>query len=245
MSRSASAATTIALLPPSSSSVRPKRPATVWPTRRPIAVDPVNEMSGRRASCSMRSPMTGAGADGQREDAGQAVVGHHRVGDALHRHGAERRRFGRLPDDRVAAHRGEGGVPRPHGDGEVEGRDDPDRAERMPLFHHAVARALGRDGEAVELPREPGGEVADVDHLLHFAVAFGANLPHLERDEVAQRLLDRAQGVAEVAHEVAALRRRHVPPGAEGGGGSGRRRGRRPPRDANCTAAIGAPVVGS
>ena len=86
----------------------------------------------------------------------------------------------------------------------------------MPLFHHPVAGPFRRDGQAVELSRQPGREVADVDHLLHFAVALRADLAHLERDQIAQRLLGVAQRLAEVADQLAALRRRHRAPGGEG-----------------------------
>ena len=37
----------------------------------------------------------------------------------------------------------------------------------------AVARPLAGHGQAVELAREADGEVGDVDHLQHFATAFG------------------------------------------------------------------------
>ena len=47
----------IALLPPSSRIVRPRRSPTVLPTWKPIDVDPVNEMSGMRLSWSIRSPI--------------------------------------------------------------------------------------------------------------------------------------------------------------------------------------------
>ena len=63
----------------------------------------------------------------------------------------ERRLFGRLPDDAVAADERQRGVPRPHGDGEVEGRDDAGDAERMPALHHPMTAAFRRDGEAVKL----------------------------------------------------------------------------------------------
>ena len=53
-----------------------------------------------------------------------AVIGRDAVGDVLHRHRAERRRPGGLPHHRIAAHRGERGVPRPHRHREVERRDD-------------------------------------------------------------------------------------------------------------------------
>ena len=48
ISRFASAVTMIALFPPSSRIVLPKRPATVCATCRPMTVDPVNEISGSR-----------------------------------------------------------------------------------------------------------------------------------------------------------------------------------------------------
>ena len=161
-----------------------------------------------------------AGADDQGEDAGHAVIGHHLVGDALHRQGGERRRLGRLPHHRVAADGGDRRVPRPDGDREVEGGDDPDRPERMPLFHHPVPGPLGRDGQPVELTRQAGREVADVDHLLHFAVALGADLAHLERDQIAQRLLGVAQRLARGrAPASPRFGRRHRPPGGEGGSG--------------------------
>ena len=51
-----------------------------------------------------------------------------------------------------------------------------------------MARTLGSDGETVQLAREADGEVADVDHLLHFAEALGDDLPDLERHQRAQGL---------------------------------------------------------
>ena len=58
MSRLAFSVTTIALLPPSSRIVRPKRCATTPATWRPICVEPVKEISGMRASFSIFSPMS-------------------------------------------------------------------------------------------------------------------------------------------------------------------------------------------
>ena len=49
-SRSASSATMMALLPPSSRIDRPKRRATASATRWPTCVEPVNEINGRRRS---------------------------------------------------------------------------------------------------------------------------------------------------------------------------------------------------
>src|SRR5271154_4316855 len=74
--------------------------------------------------------------------------------DGLGGEGGERSFFGGLPDDGVAADEGEGGVPAPDGDGEVEGGDDADDAERMPGLHHAMFGTLGGDRETGELAGE-------------------------------------------------------------------------------------------
>ena len=60
-----------------------------------------------------------------------------------------------------------------------------------------MAGALGGDGETVKLARETDREIADVDHLLHFAEAFLQDLAGFERDEAAQRILVGAQFLAE------------------------------------------------
>ena len=52
--------------------------------------------------------------------------------------------------------------------------------------------ALGGDGQAVELARQADGEIADVDHLLHFAEALGGDLAGLEGDQAAELGLARA-----------------------------------------------------
>ena len=92
----------------------------------------------------------------------------------------------------------------------------PHDAQRMPGLHHPVVGALGGERQAVELARQADREVADVDHLLHFAQAFGGDLAGLERDQPAEVGLGRAQLFAEQAHQLAAARRRHVAPGLEG-----------------------------
>ncbi len=71
----------------------------------------------------------------------------------------------------------------------------------------SIMRWPGRsrgDRQAVELARQADGEVADVDHLLHFAEAFAGDLAGLDGDEAAQRLLVGAQLLAEQAHQLAA-----------------------------------------
>ena len=55
-SRSAVGVTMMALLPPSSRRLRPRRRLTTSPTWRPILVEPVAETSGMRGSLMRRSP---------------------------------------------------------------------------------------------------------------------------------------------------------------------------------------------
>jgi hypothetical protein len=74
---------------------------------------------------------------------------------------------------------------------------------------------------AVEHARLADGEVGDVDHLLHLAVALGLDLAHLQRNEAAEGVLVHPQRLAELAHDFAPARCRHLAPGR-----SGRRRRR-------------------
>ena len=90
-----------------------------------------------------------------------------------------------------------------------------DRPERMPLLDHPVPRPLAGDRQAVELPRQADGEVAHVDHLLDLALALRADLARLERDQQAEVRLLLAQGLADLADDLAADRRGDHPPGPE------------------------------
>ena len=157
---------------------------------------------------------------------------------------AERRLLGRLPERRVAADRGDHRVPGPDRDGEVEGGDDADRPERMPLLVHPVERPLGVHRQAVELARQADAEVGHVDHLLHLAQALGADLADLERDQLAEVVLVLAQRLAELAHDLAARRRRPALPVVEGRRRSTRRRARSRRSRLSRTAAIASPVAG-
>ena len=85
----------------------------------------------------------------------------------------------------------------------------------MPAFHHAVAGAFGRDGQAVKLARQADGKVANVDHFLHFAETFGRDLARLDRHQPAEIVLGCAKLLAEQAHQFATTRRGHQTPGFE------------------------------
>ena len=124
--------------------------------------------------------------------------------------------LGGLPHRRVAADDRQGRVPRPYRDREIEGGDDPDDAQRMPGFHHAVLGALGCNRQAVELAGETHRKIADVDHFLDFAQAFGGDLADLDGDQATESLLGRPQLLAEEANEFAPLGSRHEAPREEG-----------------------------
>ena len=220
-SRSALGATTMPLLPPSSSSERPSRAAISGESALPMAVEPVADTSGRRgssASCRARSapPITtssspsGASpnaAAARRKSAwhASAVSGVRSLG--FHTTGSPHTSASAAFQLHTAT-------------GKLNARDHADRAERVPGLEHAMAGALGGDRTAEELAREPHGEVADVDHLLHLAEALLGDLAGLERDELAERLLLASQLLAEQADELAAPRCGHVAPRLEGFGGS-------------------------
>ena len=140
-----------------------------------------------------------------------------RAGEDFHRRQRRKRRLLRwFPDHRIAADERERGVPGPDRDGKIERRNDRARPERMPRLRHPVAGALGGDDKAVQLPREPDGEIADVDHLLHFAQTLRDDFADLERDEGAESLLRGAKLLAEEAHELAPPGRRNLAPGKKG-----------------------------
>jgi hypothetical protein len=56
----------------------------------------------------------------------------------------------------------------------------------MPRLQHFVAGPLGRNGEAIKLPRQTSGEAANVDHLLHLAQSFGQDFAGLNRNETPE-----------------------------------------------------------
>ena len=49
-----------------------------------------------------------------------------------------------------------------------------------------MTRPLRLDREAIEHPGLTDGEIADIDHLLHLAFAFGDDFSRLERHELTE-----------------------------------------------------------
>ncbi len=216
-SGSALGRTISALLPPSSSRLRPSRPATATATARPMRTEPVAEISGSAGDAARRAP-TSPPPISRRGDAGRGLreVRQHLADEALAGGGAQRRLLRGLPHDGVAADQAEHRVPRPHRHREVERGDDADRAERVPLLHQAVAGPLAGDGQAVQLARQADGEVADVDPLLDLAQALARDLADLAGDQRAEVGALRAHPLADAPHQFAAARRRHRAPRGEG-----------------------------
>ena len=194
-SRSAVGATIAALLPPSSRISRPNRDGDDRGDGAAHAGRPGGRHDRHALVGGERGADVGPALDDLVEVGRRADVGGRPGQERVAGQRGERRLVGRLPDHRVAGDEGEGGVPRPHGDGEVERRDDGARAHRVPRLHQPVAGPLAGDRQAVQLPGEADGEVADVDHLLDLAAALGADLAGLDRDR-ARRGRPCARGAA-------------------------------------------------
>ena len=216
-SRSADGATMAALLPPSSSSVLPKRAATRGPTCAPIRSEPVALTSATRGSSRRRAALSRSVRTSWWTSAGAPTWAMAWSRIAEHASDVSGGQLGRLPDDGVAAHQRDGGVPGPHRGREVEGGDHRDDAARVPRLHQPMAGALRRHRAPVELTRQADGEVADVDHLLDLAEGLGADLAHLDGDEVGEILLVLLQETAEGLHEGPALGGGDRAPLQEGG----------------------------
>ncbi len=243
-SRSALGVTTQALLPPSSSSARPKRPAITGAISRPIRTDPVADTSATRGSSTRRRPPTRSPSTRWWTPAGAPTSSAARASRASVARARQQRRLGRLPDHGVAGHQGERGVPGVDRDREVEGGDDADHAQRVPGLHQPVARPLRGHGLAEQLARLTDGEVGDVDHLLHLAERLGGDLADLGGDQRGQILLVLGQQLAPALDQLAAHRCRHLPPGGERLGRPRRSRRRRPRSVWRRTEKITSPVIG-
>ncbi len=66
------------------------------------------------------------------------------------------------------------------------------------------------------MTRQANGEVADIDHFLHFAQTFLGDLARLPGHQLAKVGLVLAQQFAELPYQLATPRRGHLAPGLEG-----------------------------
>ena len=221
-SRLANSSTMMALLPPSSSRLLPRRRATRSATSRPTCVEPVNETRSTRRSSTKRVASSCAGVDEQLEDAAGnrcrsstrlqmrcTATAHSAVlGDGFH--------TVTLPQ--IAARKA---FHAHTATGKLKALITPTTPSGC---HCSNMRWLGRSEcieQAVEHARLADREVGDVDHLLHLAVALGLDLAHLERDEAAERRLVPAQLLADAGARPrrASARARRARPARDGARG--------------------------
>jgi hypothetical protein len=92
-------------------------------------------------------------------------------------------------------------------------------AEMMPVTpsgcqvsRHAMFVAFGGDRQAVELAGKPHSVVANIDHLLDFAEAFGLDLAGLNGNQLAERALVGTKLIAKQPHKFATLGSRDQTP---------------------------------
>src|SRR5207247_10232233 len=78
----------------------------------------------------------------------------------------------------------------------------------MPLFHQPMARPLRLNRQSVKLSRLTDREIADVDHFLHLAFAFGEDCSSLYRQWLAELVFHFAQRIAKRATRLAPRRAR-------------------------------------
>ena len=74
----------------------------------------------------------------------------------------------------------------------------------MPLLHQTVTWPFRLYRQAVKHARLTDREIADVDHLLYFAFAFGDDLSGLQGHELAELVFQVAQCIAEATNSLAA-----------------------------------------
>ena len=224
-SRSASANTTLADLPPSSSVTRLIVLAAASAIPRPTSVEPVNATFATSGCSTSRCPQTrpgpattfttpsGSPASSAIFSSSSAVSGVSSAGFSTMRvAGGQRRRH--LPGgDRQR---------------EVPGHDQPDHAERLAEGH---VHAAGHRDRVAQQPLRRGGVVAEgVDHHPHLAARVGdrlAGVARLEHRKVPGPLLER---VGQPVQEARAVGRRHGPPGRGRPPWRGRPRRRSPRR---------------
>src|SRR5439155_957934 len=87
--------------------------------------------------------------------------------------------------------------------------------QRMPLLDQPVVASFRRDLSAEQLPGLADGQVADIDDLLDLAAGLAQDLAILQADEPGQLFFARTKTVTEPAHDLAAVRCRHLPPTRE------------------------------
>ena len=184
-SRSASAKTTFADLPPSSSVTRLIVPAAPAAMPRPTSVEPVNAIFATSGMLDQALPAHAAGpGDHVQHALGQARLER----DPLQLERGQRRQLGRLQHDRVAGRERGRDLPRGDHEREVPRHDQAHDAERLAEGH--VDAAGDGDRVAEQALRRARVVAERLHHHLHLAARVGdrlADVAGLERGEVLRR----------------------------------------------------------
>ena len=218
ISRSLSAKTMLALLPPSSRVIRLTWSAAPRMIRCPTAVEPVKQTLRTAGWVTNRSPTT----EPLPGDDGEDALGEPGLeGELAEPHRGQRGQLGGLEHDGVAGRQGRGEAPAGDRHREVPRHDDPDDAER--LLERDVEAAGDRDLPA-EQPlrrgRVVGQHVADVAGLPAGVADRVAGVGHLELGQLLEVVVD---DLGEPAQQPATVGRGHGAPGRSGGLGRGDR----------------------
>src|SRR3979490_888942 len=82
----------------------------------------------------------------------------------------------------------------------------------MPLLHQTMARPFRLNRQTVKHARLADREIADVDHLLNFAFAFGNDFAGLESHELTKLMFQFTERVSETTNGIAPHRARSFSP---------------------------------
>ena len=173
----------IALLPPSSSSERPMRCATRSPTMRPTLVEPVKLISGMRWSSTKLCAMSVPASLNRKNRSGKPAAFSASLQifiDAIADSGVFGDGFQIEMSPQIAARNA---FHAHTATGKLNALMMPTRPSGCHCSYMRWPGALRMHRVAVQHARLADREVGDVDHFLHFAVAFGLDLAHLERDQ--------------------------------------------------------------
>ena len=128
----------------------------------------------------------------------------------------QRRIFGGLDDDGVAANERGDQFPRRYRHGKVPRRDQSAEANGLAHAHRKLVRHLGRSGKAMQTSTFAGGVIGAVDRFLHVAARFFEHLAHLAGHVRGEALLVADENLAEAEENLRPPRRRCIAPTVEG-----------------------------
>src|SRR5690606_18902501 len=116
-----------------------------------------------------------------------------------------------FPDTHIATNPRKGSIPRPYSYWEIKCRNDSDNSQRVILLVHPVSGPFRVHRQSVQLTRQSDSKIADIDHLLNFAVPFLKRFPHFVRNKFSERFFVLAEFHTELTNDFTALWSRHHP----------------------------------